>query len=321
MTRRRDSSAILAGLRKGTTQPDVNALFEETKKILPTSQAKKKNSEISPEKPKQTTNQIFHVPLAELLENPWNARRFYQEKNLHELAQSLKTDGQFVSVCAFKDPQGRTVLIDGHYRLHAARIAGLPTLKVEYHLPPKDEREAYQRSRAINIERNAQSVLDDAFGIKKLLTSGVYREQKELAEAFSCSESEIAKMKAIAELPETVALAALEYPELCNLRCLYNISLFFRSQGEAASIRLVTEAGETGLSARAIETMRSRAERTPVCRARSDRVELASGKASATVREFRNGRIEISLRGLSQVQAEFLQEQIGLIFKNLPDPG
>lgn len=76
--------------------------------------------------PLKTTQQI---PLDQIDEDPDNARKHFNQESLEALAEGLKRHGQIANATVWRDQAtGRYVLVQGHRRFRACRIAGIPTL-------------------------------------------------------------------------------------------------------------------------------------------------------------------------------------------------
>lgn len=258
----------------------------------------------------------FDVDVDDLHEGPWNARKFYIETRIDKLATSLKEQGQEVPVNAYRDEHSRLVLQDGHYRLRAAKRAGLTTLRVQLKPAPADAITAFMTSRAINLDRNDQSVLDDAFRLKELTEARV-ASQRELSKRLGLEEADVSKLLALTRLPENIILTVMADPSLLSKRFLYNLSLFFDRKGENETLQLAAEAVEKGMSARDLEARLRNAARGPREKPRSDRIDLARGQIKGFVKAFPMGRVELRLDGLSAEEQGAIVEKLRRLLPEL----
>lgn len=258
-----------------------------------------------------TAARLVDVPVEEVRENPWNARRITNSAKVNEYARSMKAVGQLTPAAAFIDAQGRMTLIDGHCRLRAAIATGLATLRVELQAAPASDLELYLRSRRMNTERAEQTPIDDALAWRQLLERGVFASQSAIAQALSCSEAVVSKTLAIADLPAAVVAAITDHPELLTLRALYELRLYWQSQGLDETLALIADAARRGLSAREIEARRRAAERGPQQRPRSAKRSFRLGTARGEIRRFdADGRLELSVQGLSSDALAELEERL-----------
>lgn len=68
---------------------------------------------------------FLQVPVQEVLPNPEQPRRYFDEESLEELADSIRQKGVLQPVIVRRDDSGRIVLVAGERRLRAAKLAGL----------------------------------------------------------------------------------------------------------------------------------------------------------------------------------------------------
>lgn len=261
-----------------------------------------------------SAGQLLDIALADLRENPWNARRIISQAKVDEYARSMREIGQLTPAAAFVDGKGRITLIDGHCRLRAAIAAGLSTLRVEIQTAPATDLDLYLRSRKMNVERAEQTAIDDALAWRLLLERKVFPSQAAIAAAVGLSEGAVSKTLALAELPQAVIAAVTEQPELMTLRVLYEVHLFCRQRGDEETLSLIAEAGKRGLSARDIEARRRTAEKGPQHRPRSVRRPFVIGQAKGEIRRFdADGRLELVVAGLAPDTLGRLEDQIAAL--------
>lgn len=248
------------------------------------------------------TGQVINVPVLNLKDNPFNARRVVSQTGLDELATSLQTRGQDIAALGYIDEQGAVCLIDGHRRLEAARIAGLDTLRVEIRERPANEQELYIASRAANTEREAQTPLDDALSWKILLDKKVFESQVELCRKLNLEPTLVSRTLGLSDLPKTLIRMLSERPDLMNLRMLDAIKRFVNAAGEEAAEALILEIDREGLSSRDVDNRRKAFERGPIPRKRSDHQTAKYEKGQAIVKRFAGqGRLVVEI---SQVREE-----------------
>ena len=72
-----------------------------------------------------TERGVYHaiVPITDIDENPFNARRIYRQERIEKLAVSIANQGQIVpGIATIRN--GRHVLAAGHYRLRSIKFSG-----------------------------------------------------------------------------------------------------------------------------------------------------------------------------------------------------
>jgi ParB family chromosome partitioning protein len=237
---------------------------------------------------------IVEVPIEELVDNPWNARRRRSSgSQLDKRSKSMKAQGQLVPAKAYQDPAGRICLVDGHERKYSAKNGGIPTLRVEICAAPANVRELYLQSRAANVERQTQSPLDDALAWRDLLEQGVFASQVELATALDVSEATMSRVLGLLKLPQKVleVLNSREDPDqLETLKMLHALRLFYEATDQEATEELILEIARDGLSARDVDARRTMRPREKVSRERSEIKTHKYEKGHITVKQFDVGR-------------------------------
>lgn len=168
------------------------------------------------------------VKLKDLVASPFNPRKSMNEKELKELAESIKTLGilQPILVREAKDPampSNKLEIVFGHRRAAAAEIAGLTEIPAQVRDLTNDE--AMEAQVIENLQRKEITPIDEANGFKQLLKTGRYKVE-DLAAKFGkgityirtrirLAALPLAAQKAIdtGELPLTAALELAKLPE------------------------------------------------------------------------------------------------------------
>lgn len=132
------------------------------------------------------TNNIISVPIAELIESPYQGRFFsdkvylnqYAARRMKELADSIVTSGLLQPIIVRK-MDGKYEIIDGHRRVKAFIHLGygeIPALLVD-----RTEKEAQVMSVVSNIQRLGLSNLEKALAFEKILKAGIFKSKKDLS--------------------------------------------------------------------------------------------------------------------------------------------
>ena len=247
---------------------------------------------------------ILQVPVDRFLEGPSQSRKFYLESRIEERAKSLKEQGQLEAVKAYYE-DGFYVLLEGHYRWKAARVAGLESLRTEICARPVSALAAYEFSRTMNRERASLTVLDDAFRMRELEESRAVT-RDDLMKVTGYEKHELSRLLSITKLPESIILAVMETPALLTVRFLYALAQFHEHAGPTEVSRIVAEAVENGMTARELERRLATVQRAPRGRPRSQQISLERGNAKGFIKAFPGGRVELRLDGLTDDEQESL---------------
>lgn len=260
--------------------------------------------------------QVYDVPLKRLRSNPSNARALYAASGLDEMSRSMKEHGQTTAASGFVDVDGDVVLIDGHRRYQVSDKLGWPAMRVEIRAMPDSEQALYLASRAANVERAEQTPLDDALVWRRLLDRKVFPSQVALSKALNISESEVSRTLALAELPGRLLQALAEQPELLKFKMLNALREFYHSQGEDRTLAFILEIAAHSLSYREVEARRKAAEQGPSTRPRAEKRALQFRGATGVIRTFeKDGRLEVSLKGLKPKDADDVIRKLEAVFK------
>jgi ParB family chromosome partitioning protein len=258
---------------------------------------------------------VYDVPVGLVKSNPFNPRVIYTTTAVDEMSLSLLTHKQRISATGYIDDQGDVVLIEGETRLRGARSAGLPTLRIEIRPRPTGDRELYEEARAANVERRDQSPLDDALKWKELLAKKIYPTQVALAKALNLGEDHVSRTLSLATLPHRIIHACAEIPELLTHKMLNAIREYWDVKGDDSTLELIFEAGKTGMGYRDVASRRKAAENGPIKRTRSTKEVLSYRGAKGELKSFSDdGRVELSLKGLSVKDAEEITAKIMSLF-------
>jgi ParB family chromosome partitioning protein len=251
--------------------------------------------------------QTYEVHLSELRPNPFNPRMIYTNAAVDVMVETLSRDGQQVAATAFVDKEGNLTLIDGEKRLRAARACGLVTLRVEIRPAPEADRQLYEHARATNLKRTEQTPLDDALRWKDLLGKRVYESQAQLAQMLQLPEETVSRTMRLAVLPSRIVMTLADQPELMKLRLLNSIREFWEKSDDERTLDLIRDIVQKSMGYREVDSRRRSLLAGPVAKPRAIREPLRYGEAKGELKTFPDGRMELSLAGLNEDQAEELR--------------
>lgn len=270
-----------------------------------------------PTRPLYLVGHTYDVPLGQIKSNPFNPRYLYTNDAVDNMASSLSRMGQITSATGFVTESGEVVLIEGETRLRGCRASGIPTLKIEIKMPPASDAALYEEARAANVERRDQTPLDDSIKWKEYLAKKVYPSQAKLAKALDLDEPYVSRVMSLNELPSKIIHAAAEWPNLLTLQMLNAIREYHKVQGDERTLELIYEAGKNSLGYRDVRARRTAAEKGPIKRTRSHKEALEFNGAIGELKSFEeDGRIELSLKGLTPEMTEELRTKLRAIFQS-----
>jgi len=264
---------------------------------------------------------LISIPIAQLHDNPFNARRIYDPAVVQERAASIATHGQKTPGLAAPDPArpGHYILIDGHYRKRALASAGKLEMEcfVESDLSDLD---FYRLSFLLNEQRSDQSALDNAMAWRQLLDEGKVQKEEEICELTGMSAGTVNKTLALLKLPESVLAVMRERPSEIGIATGYELTLYYKVAGEDRTRDLVTRVMNDGLSSREVESIRKQAQEGKPRKvkeiSRQYKIRTESGQLLGTIKEWDSGRlmldVQLTDRNAREDLLEVLKARFGL---------
>ncbi len=155
---------------------------------------------IPDDKKDEKKRQYVLLPTAQIDAARRQPRTNFDEKRLHELAESIRESG-LIQPLVVRERQGRYELIAGERRLRACRIADLD--KVPVVIKDVTDTEAYTLALIENIQREDLNPVEEALAYRKLLDD-TEATQAELAERLGKSRSALANAVRLLELPDEI---------------------------------------------------------------------------------------------------------------------
>ena len=114
-----------------------------------------------------SSNEYRSVPISVLVESATNPRKRFDEKNLQELAASMKAQGILAPLLVRELDENKYEVVAGARRLRAARLAELETLPVR--VVRLTDAESIEAQVVENLQREDIHPLEEALGFKSLL--------------------------------------------------------------------------------------------------------------------------------------------------------
>ena len=147
---------------------------------------------------KNAGRDIVQLPVEKLVANPGQPRKYFDETELQELADSIKTYGVIQPIIAANAGDGSYIIIAGERRTRAARLAGLSAVPVI--IRDYTDQKRLEISLIENIQRSDLNPIEEAAAYKNLMDfSGI--SQDELAVRVGKNRSTIANALRLLKLP------------------------------------------------------------------------------------------------------------------------
>ncbi len=154
----------------------------------------------------ESTKEVIYLNVLKVKKSPYQPRKTFDQKNLMELAMSIKKHGLLQPI-SVRYVRGQYELIAGERRLRAFKMAELkyiPAIIINL----TDESSAYL-SLIENLQRQDLNFIEEAEGISKLITE-FNLTQGELADKIGKKQSTIANKLRVLKLPEKAKMMLLE---------------------------------------------------------------------------------------------------------------
>jgi ParB family chromosome partitioning protein len=270
--------------------------------------------------------QVIDLPLKAIKSSPFNPRHFYLKSSIAELAVNLARQGQQQAIHVIPDyanPESYFVS-DGGRRVRALREASHETVKaVVIDLPIGLE--SYKLGYDLNVQRDSQTVFDNAVVWTRFLEEKYFQSQKQLAEHLGLDESTVAVALSVARLPEAVMQEMVARPDRFGSNMAYQVGRYHNARGTDATLRLVSRILADDLSTRQVaDIVKGRANPQenvkPFTRQRyAQRLEIKlDGVLAGDLKSYGDDRLELRLKGLARERRDTLLQQIRQIL--VPEP-
>lgn len=140
------------------------------------------------------------LSISEIVRNPNQPRKTFDEDKLAELADSIRQNGVLQPILVRRKGQ-KFEIVAGERRYQASKLAGLKEIPAV--VREIDDDKVFQLALIENLQRSDLSPIEEAKGYKQLLTSRSLT-QEELAKILSKSRSAIANTLRLMDLPVEV---------------------------------------------------------------------------------------------------------------------
>ncbi len=161
------------------------------------------------------------ISLTDILVNPKQPRRDFDEQALQELANSIKTHDIVQPITVSKLPSGKYQLIAGERRFRAAKLAGLKD--VPAYIRQANDQQLLELALLENVQRENLNAVELALSFKRMMEELDYT-QEQVAERMGKERTTVTNYIRLLKLPPDI-LAAVRNNSLTmgHARALVNI--------------------------------------------------------------------------------------------------
>ena len=191
-------------------------------------------------------DEIIQVNISDLMSNPYQPRKIFDDSALQELAESIKEHGVFQPIIVKKSVKGYNI-IAGERRVKASQIAGLTTIPAIVRDFTDDE--MMQVALLENLQREDLTAIEEAKAYKSIIEA-MRLTQDELAKRLGKSRSHITNMLGLLRLPLSVQNEVLH-----NKISMGHARVLSKLQDPAQIMELSDKIIKENLSARELENL------------------------------------------------------------------
>ncbi len=152
-------------------------------------------------------SQMAEIAVSDIIPNPTQPRRNFDEEALLELADSIRTLGVIQPITVKKTDEGRYIIISGERRWRAAQEVGLESLPA--YIREVDDTNLHAMALVENVQRQDLNAIEIALSMQRLVDECGLT-QDALAEKVGMKRSTVSNYMRLLRLPNEVQLALKE---------------------------------------------------------------------------------------------------------------
>ena len=195
----------------------------------------------------QGSSNLNEIAISQIVPNPNQPRREFDETALMELANSIKEIGIIQPITLRQTPDGQYQIIAGERRWRASQLAGLTTIPA-YIKTVKDET-VMEMALVENIQREDLNAIEIALAYEHL-AEATGMTQEEISERVGKSRAAVTNYMRLLKLPAQVQMALKDKViDMGHARALLSID------SPSTQIRLFKEIERNGYSVRKVEEL------------------------------------------------------------------
>jgi ParB family chromosome partitioning protein len=148
--------------------------------------------------------QTIRIPFSDIVINPKQPRKDFNEIALQELAESIKRHDVIQPLTVSKLSNGKYQLVAGERRWRASQIAGLKDVPV--YVRQSNDRELLELALLENLQRENLNPMEIAFNYQRMMDELNYT-QEEVAKSMGKERSSVSNYIRLLKLPPDIQLA------------------------------------------------------------------------------------------------------------------
>ncbi|MCH5330074.1 MAG: ParB/RepB/Spo0J family partition protein [Alistipes sp.] len=152
-------------------------------------------------------SEMAEIAIADIMPNPNQPRRQFDEEALAELADSIRSLGLIQPVTVKRNGNGKYLLISGERRWRASQTAGLQSLPA--YIREADDTDLHAMALVENLQRRDLNAIEVALGLQRLVDECGLT-QDALSDKVGMKRSTVANYMRLLKLPAEVQLAIKE---------------------------------------------------------------------------------------------------------------
>jgi len=270
----------------------------------------------------ESTGAASQLSVAEVVPNPWQPRRVFNEEKLSELAESIREVGLMQPIVVRRSEESYQI-VAGERRWRAHKMIGLDTVKAVV-VDCSDEDMAVL-ALVENISRDDLSDYEIAISVRQ--TEKEFPDRKRMAEALGLSRTGLYQYLSFEKLPDFIRNDLDLHPRLLGGNAADAIVAAIRKHGEggldaAKEIWPLVVAGnmDQGKVAAAIKALATRRVTTSSASERSiDKFFSGKEHAGSITKDVNSFTVKIKAGVLTEAQETQIRELMSQMFRPQPN--
>jgi len=154
---------------------------------------------------KSIANELVELNIEDIVPNPNQPRKYFDDIKLRELSESIKHSGLLQPIIVSNNKHdGKYLIIAGERRYRASKIAGLTKIKAI--VLDLEDQEVLKNAILENVQREDLNPIEEASGYRKIIDTFNYTHEQ-LAKEIGKSRAHITNLLRVLTLPDEVQSA------------------------------------------------------------------------------------------------------------------
>lgn len=165
---------------------------------------------------------ISEIPLSQIVANPNQPRRNFNEEELNVLAESIRSIGVITPVTLRKNEDNTYLIIAGERRYRASKIAGLTTIPA--YVRTVDDEQLMEMALIENIQRTDLDAIEIALGYQRLIEEYSLTHEQ-VSQKVGMSRTNVSNYLRLLNLPAEIQMGLQAHSlEMGHARALLSVS-------------------------------------------------------------------------------------------------